>query len=147
MSAELLPSGGTALPGHPQSYRLSTPNTASSPRVCRETVAVLLEACGHAGLVDVAKVLVSEVVTNVNLHTRSAVVHLEATVHGDRVLVSVGDDEPDGHPWVRQPCPDEERGRGLLLLRELSQRWGVTWIGGLEPAGKRIWFELFAQAA
>lgn len=147
MTLELLPGGGIATPAHPQTYRLRTPNTASSPRVCRETVAALLQAAGHPGLVEVAKVLVSEAVTNVNLHTRSPVVHLEATVHVDRVLVSVGDDDPDGHPWARQPTADEERGRGLLILRELAQRWGVTWTGGLQPVGKHIWFELSAETA
>jgi anti-sigma regulatory factor (Ser/Thr protein kinase) len=133
-------------PASSQSYRLRTPNTKSSPRVCRETVAVLLAATGHPNLVDVAKILVSEVVTNVHQHTSSPVVHLEAIVSPEGVLVSVTDNDPDGRPGPRVPTPHEESGRGMLLLRALAHRWGVTWTGGIQPTGKRVWFELFETA-
>ena len=53
----------------------------------------------------------------------------------------------DARPAVALPChdtggPDDECGRGLLIVRSLATRWGV-----LEHAeGKTVWFELATGA-
>ncbi|MEC4014768.1 ATP-binding protein [Streptomyces sp. H27-D2] len=125
-----------------QSYRLSAPNSVTSPKVCRDTIAALLYANGHHELVDPARLLVSEIVTNITVHTTASAIHVEATVRHDTVLVSVHDNDPHGRPGPRAARDDEESGRGLLLVREIAYAWGVTWTGGLQPTGKRIWFEL-----
>ncbi|WP_200304044.1 ATP-binding protein [Streptomyces adelaidensis] len=128
----------------PQIYRLRTPNSPTSPKICRDVVALLLQTTGHGELVDTARLLVSELVTNVGLHTTSLDVRLEAVVRHDRVRVSVYDDELRAAPAAR-PSPldaEAEHGRGLLLLSELAQEWGVG--RGNEPLalGKQVWFEL-----
>ncbi|MET9293782.1 ATP-binding protein [Streptomyces sp. NPDC003077] len=111
-------------------------------------VASLMRATGHDGLADPARLLVSEVVTNVHLHTDVAKLQLVATVHPEWVLISVEDRAPRAHPRTpppggpRHPDPHAEGGRGLMLVQECAHAWGITWHGGLEPTGKRVWFEL-----
>ncbi|MGW0712599.1 ATP-binding protein [Streptomyces sp. NPDC002643] len=135
----------------PQIYRLRTPNSPTSPKICRDVVALLLQSTGHGELVDTAKLLVSEVVTNVGLHTDSFDVRLEAVIRHDRVHVSVYDDEgpiralPPDRPNPTVPDSDAESGRGLMLLSWLAQEWGVGQSRqgrGPCPHGKRVWFEL-----
>ncbi|MGW0943810.1 ATP-binding protein [Streptomyces sp. NPDC002623] len=128
----------------PQIYRLRAPNSPSSPKICRDTVALLLQATGHPELSDAARLLVSELVTNVNLHTTSLAVRLEAVVRRDRIRVRVYDDEP-GSPQLPATDPGREHGRGLLLVETMAQDWGV---GTSHPSdssgrgGKHVWFEL-----
>ncbi|KPI17227.1 hypothetical protein OK074_8202 [Actinobacteria bacterium OK074] len=119
-----------------------------SPKICRDMVALLLEATGHSQLTDAARLLVSEVVTNVGLHTDSRTVRMEAVVRRDRVRVAVYDDKPGAGPQLKPPEPDAEGGRGLHLLSGLAHEWGVTWADAFQPqgfhgcTGKRVWFEL-----
>ncbi len=131
-------------PQHPpQIYRLRTPNSPTSPKICRDIVALLLQATGHPQLADTARLLVSEVVTNVHLHTASPAVGLETIVRHDRVHVSVYDDAPDTDDARPQPAnAHAESGRGLLLLDGLAQDWGVSQDYEHRVAGKRVWFEL-----
>lgn len=131
-----------AIDSPPPVYRLSAPNSPSSPKVCRDTIAALLCANDLAHLVDTAKLLVSEAVTNITLHTSTYMIELDALVQDGSLLVTVRDDDPDQRPRVRTPANDEETGRGLLLVQALSSTWGVTWTGGSQPPGKRVWFEL-----
>ncbi|MFC8100610.1 ATP-binding protein [Streptomyces sp. NPDC057363] len=60
---------------------------------------------------------------------------------GHRVLrVEVADCRGERLPLVvREPCPDEEQGRGLLLVSALACRWGVA---PRSPSGKSVWAEL-----
>ncbi|GHC48886.1 hypothetical protein [Streptomyces cinnamoneus] len=68
------------------------------------------------------------------------------TVHGDRVVVAVRDDDPARRPYHRQAGPDEESGRGLMLVRNISCESGVTLVwDGLDLTGKRVWFVLREQ--
>ncbi|TKA11564.1 ATP-binding protein [Actinacidiphila oryziradicis] len=123
-------------------YQLTAPNDASAPKVARELLAAILATADRAGMVDAAQVCVSDVVTNVLRHTRVAVLAVEVSVLRDRVIVGVRDSDPEGRPCVRPPSAEREGGRGLLLVRTLAHRWGVTWTGGVTPTGKRVWFEL-----
>ncbi|MEV0473322.1 ATP-binding protein [Streptomyces prunicolor] len=133
-------------PHPPQIYRLRTPNSPTSPKICRDLVALLLQVTGHPHHVDTARLLVSEIVTNVNLHTDSLAVRLEVVLRHDRLRVSVYDDAPDADPQQKPggTCDAyEESGRGLLLLTGLARDWGVRRGGNAygTPA-KQIWFEL-----
>ncbi|WP_328397965.1 ATP-binding protein [Streptomyces sp. NBC_00390] len=56
-------------------------------------------------------------------------------LHGDGTLRLEVHDSGDGRPAVREP--DEESGRGLLLVTALADKWGV---GGRAP-GKVVWCE------
>jgi anti-sigma regulatory factor (Ser/Thr protein kinase) len=133
----------TALAPHPpQIYRLRVPNSPAGPKICRDIVALLLRATGHGALTDTARLLVSEVVTNVGLHTTSLAVRLEAVIRHDCVRVSVYDDEHDAIPAPNAPNAQAEGGRGLLLLSGFAHAWGVTRATEFPDHGKRVWFEL-----
>jgi anti-sigma regulatory factor (Ser/Thr protein kinase) len=123
-------------------YRLSAPNSYAAPKVVRDMVAGVLVATEHPGLVDIARVCVSDLVTNVVVHTQVLVLTVEVTVRRNQVVVSVRDDDPDGRPYPRKAEADDESGRGLLMIQGLADNWGVTWIGGPAPIGKCVWFEL-----
>ncbi|WP_051722386.1 ATP-binding protein [Streptomyces albus] len=96
--------------------------------------------------------LVSEVVSNVRLHTKVHRLTLEATVRADQLRVSVRDDDPCGMPWPQaaqgdgtapESAPETaEHGRGLLLVQACADAWGTVWHGGRPPSGKSVWFEL-----
>ncbi|MFE7114244.1 ATP-binding protein [Streptomyces sp. NPDC057654] len=145
---------GLAVPPQRQSFRVSAPNDAIAPKIAREQVALLLALTRHADVADVAKLLVSEIVTNVHVHTPTPVVHVDVTVGPGRVYVAVWDDAPrarlDAHGpreardarAPRDTREDDERGRGLLLVQEMATRWGVTWPVEPERAHKRVWFTL-----
>ncbi|MEW1830365.1 ATP-binding protein [Streptomyces sp. NPDC088196] len=61
----------------------------------------------------------------------------------DRVYVAVIDRSPHQLPEPRTPEPDEQSGRGLLLIETLSDRWGYDILGpASRPWGKRCWAEL-----
>lgn len=62
----------SCLPQRGERYRLIAPNTATAPRVARDFVGTLLRTTEHPGLVDDARLCVSEVVSNAHCHTRSA---------------------------------------------------------------------------
>lgn len=130
-------------PHPPQIYRLRTPNSPTSPKICRDLVALLLQVTGHPHHADTAKLLVSELVTNVNLHTDSLAVRLEVVLRHDRLRVSVHDDALDADPHQKPGDAYDENGRGLLLLTGLARDWGVQHGATAHGIpGKRIWFEL-----
>ncbi|MEX0698865.1 MAG: ATP-binding protein [Acidimicrobiia bacterium] len=80
--------------------------------------------------------LTSEIVTNVVLHARTPFV---VRVTGDssciRVAVSDGNTQPI---VVKTHGPTSPTGRGLHIVKALSDRWGVDETAG----GKTVWFEL-----
>jgi anti-sigma regulatory factor (Ser/Thr protein kinase) len=93
-------------------------------------------------VVDVALVLVSELVTNAVIHGRSSPrLHVE-TADSGALYVGVGDDN-SRYPVVLDEDEDAISGRGLRLLEALASRWGVC----PDPPGKVVWFELDGPAA
>ncbi|MFJ7523966.1 ATP-binding protein [Streptomyces griseus] len=125
-------------------YRFVVPNSAIAPKIGRDLLATLLAVTGHPLLVEAARLCVSEVITNVHLHTRTALVYVDVSVRPGNIWVAVWDDE-----WRTRPAPapsdhytDEERGRGLLLVTSLSAQWGVAWPVEEARARKRVWFTL-----
>src|SRR4051812_37292864 len=95
-----------------------------------------LASTGHEEHLDVATLLVSELVTNVVLHARSrAVVRL--ILSGATLRVEV-DDTSTTIPSPRRYEIDAPTGRGPALVAALAAAWGVVPTGG----GRTIWFEL-----
>ncbi|WP_256725648.1 ATP-binding protein [Streptomyces sp. IMTB 2501] len=92
---------------------------------------------------DSAALVISELVTNAIVHTASSRVVCELHDHDDTVRIAVRDwgcapGEP--HPSPRRP--DEEHGRGLLLVDALCQAWGAQEHG----PGLLVWAELARRA-
>ncbi|WP_405899295.1 ATP-binding protein [Streptomyces sp. NBC_00727] len=129
------------LPQRGERYWLVAPNTPTAPRIARDFVGTLLRATEHPGLVDDARLCVSEVVSNAHRHTGSARIRVDVTVNRRQVMVYVTDDEPDRLPKPGA-APHAESGRGLLIVESLTDRWGTTTRGGRVGHGKTVWFVL-----
>ncbi len=90
--------------------------------------------------VDSAVLMVSEMVTNVLLHTDGdalLVAEISGERGGRRIRVDVSDGS-DELPHRRSPGELASSGRGLVLMDLLAGAWGVDPRGD----GKSIWFEL-----
>ncbi|MFE3113823.1 ATP-binding protein [Kitasatospora indigofera] len=98
---------------------------------------------GGEHYVEVAELLLSELVTNAIEHThvpadRLIMVHFALAESRLRIEVhDPGDHHLDTGAAVALPAPDEESGRGLWLVRQLSDQWGCqARTGGV---GKAVW--------
>ncbi|MFJ2555180.1 MULTISPECIES: SpoIIE family protein phosphatase [unclassified Streptomyces] len=91
--------------------------------------------------VDAAELMVSEILTNVLVHTDGdALLVAEARgEHGARRLRIEVADTSDDLPHRRRPGELASSGRGLVLLEILADAWGVDPRG----EGKCTWFELY----
>ncbi|MGW0118966.1 ATP-binding SpoIIE family protein phosphatase [Streptomyces sp. NPDC003327] len=106
----------------------------------REQLRQLLHDWADADQLDAAVLMVSEMVTNVLVHTDGDALLLAEVACGEktrrlRVEVSDGSDEL---PHKRHPGEMASSGRGLVLMEMLADAWGVDPRG----EGKTIWFEL-----
>ncbi|WP_329231203.1 ATP-binding protein [Streptomyces sp. NBC_01460] len=131
-----------------EDYRLSLPNTARSAGIARHFVTSLLTGTPHSGLVEDARLCVTEVVANAHRHTRTSLIRVHVTIGPEQVTVSVADDTPWTAPAPGGPRtgPAQECGRGLLLLEELALAWGADVCGCCTPSHKAVWFTLAADA-
>ncbi|MFP3988954.1 ATP-binding protein [Streptomyces sp. E11-3] len=120
-------------------YSLFAPAGATCPKVCRDFVRGVLTTLGREPLVLPATLCTSELVTNVHLHTKgSAMLRLWLTPA--RFRLTVFDECPD---LPVTPCPAVATcwGRGLTLVGEVADRWGVA-DGRAGRYAKGVWFEL-----
>jgi hypothetical protein len=93
----------------------------------------LLSAWALEGLFDDAELVVSELVSNAIRHANGELrLTLSATDEDLRMEVADGSGTL---PIPRQPDPDDEQGRGLLLVDALAHTWGVDRAG----SGKTVW--------
>ncbi|GCB47387.1 ATP-binding protein [Streptomyces sp. NL15-2K] len=122
-------------------YSLFAPGDATSPRICRDFVRAVLFTHDREPLVMPAALCTSELVTNVHLHTKgSTMLRVRLAPAGLRVGVF---DESADPPVVTHPAAGAVAcwGRGLALVAEMADRWGVV----ADRAGryaKGVWFEL-----
>jgi serine phosphatase RsbU (regulator of sigma subunit)/anti-sigma regulatory factor (Ser/Thr protein kinase) len=119
--------------------------------VARQQLRELLHDWTSPDQVDSAVLLLSEMLTNVLVHTDADAL-LVAEVTGDldglgldsgagrRMRVEVTD-ASDALPHKRHPGELASSGRGLVLMELLADAWGVDPRG----KGKSIWFELYEE--
>ncbi|MDP8960703.1 MAG: PAS domain S-box protein [Actinomycetota bacterium] len=112
------------------------PPEAGSVGRARHLVSESMTASGHQDLVDVATLLVSEVVTNAVLHAGTDI-RLTCRQSRAGVRVEVFDRSPL-LPTVRHYDAEATTGRGLDLVSALAARWGID----CAEDGKTLWFEL-----
>ena len=87
-------------------------------------------------VIDEVAIMVSELATNCVRHTvTDFTVSIEEI--GSTILVEVTD-QGGGMPVVRRPESSEPSGRGLRIVQELSDAFGVREISG--RPGKTVWF-------
>lgn len=129
-------------------YWFGLPALRTSARSARDTVRHRLRAWKLPGdtCCD-AVLLVSELTTNAVLHTGSGHVLCGLTLTADerRLRIELHDEgttpvRPPGH----RPGPDEESGRGLLLVSQLADSWGSA--RSTRAEGKVVWAELTAHS-
>ena len=85
----------------------------------------------------VVALMVSELATNCVRHARTP---FSVTVHQSNGFVRVEiTDRGSGRVEVRAPRPEEPTGRGLMIVEQLSDEWGVDYA---DMAGKTVWFTL-----
>ena len=117
-------------------HRIELDARPESVAVARGFTAGVLGAAGWRHQVEVATLLVSELVTNAIVHGRPPCT-LTVTFLDDEVEVSVEDAEPR-IPGRRAAGALAETGRGLVLVEALADRWGIRPRG----RGKAAWFTL-----
>ncbi|KAA6220611.1 hypothetical protein CP973_00365 [Streptomyces albofaciens JCM 4342] len=136
------PAPPPAPPEAHRSFRFDLPSGDTAPRIARTVVEDLLTLTDADELAADAKALVSELVTNVYQHTRTAVVRLDVAVHPNSVRVVVWDDAPGSRLLSLRPLHDDVTGRGLLLVDAFASRWGVYQPNVEERRRKGVWFAI-----
>ncbi|RKN48615.1 ATP-binding protein [Micromonospora endolithica] len=127
-------------------------NAAAAPRLrarfepvagaCRRAREMVGEACARWNLPEAAgpaSLVLSELVGNVVRHAGTPM-QVTLTLRRPYLHLAVVDGNPAGARAVR-PDPRAEGGRGLMLVRELAQRWGSMPAG----EGKVVWATLPAN--
>ncbi|MFE0451039.1 SpoIIE family protein phosphatase [Streptomyces sp. NPDC058914] len=106
----------------------------------RKDVAARLEAWGLTEAAFVTELIVSELVTNAIRHAEPPI---QLRLIRDRTLICEVSDASGTAPHMRRARTYDEGGRGLLLVAQLTQRWGTR------PCakGKTIWAEQSVEGA
>lgn len=114
----------------------------SSVAQARRFVTARLAASGLEELSEAAALVTTELVTNVLVHTGSSPM-LRMLIRADSVRIEI----EDACPVLPVPGildPTGGCGRGLVLVEQFTQRWGVKRV---PDTGKIVWFELVAGVA
>jgi len=129
---------------------------AHAAAAARSALEVLTEHVEHGCLQD-ARLLLSELVTNSVRHAgvgSESSIGLALRLTADRLSVAVSDPGPGFTPEITEPGLDQEGGRGLFIVDQLADRWGVGDSPVTPPRGERsteagtvVWFELRRAAA
>lgn len=115
-----------AHPGSPAQARRLTRARLNGWSVCEDTC-------------DTAALVVSELVTNAIVHTASEHIVCELNDGAERVRIAVRDEGcAPGEPHPMAARPDDEHGRGLLLVDALCEAWGAHEQG----PGLVVWADL-----
>ncbi|MDX3642903.1 SpoIIE family protein phosphatase [Streptomyces sp. MB09-02B] len=117
--------------------RVATWDVAADPSAvaeARKNALGRLEAWGLNDAAFVTELVVSELVTNAIRHAEPPV--RLRLIHDESLICEVSDASSTA-PHMRRARSYDEGGRGLLLVAQLTQRWGTR----PTPTGKTIWTE------
>ncbi|MFF9816945.1 ATP-binding protein [Streptomyces sp. NPDC014006] len=130
----------------PWEYVLHIPNDVRAVTVCRRTLRLILTMHGLIGLVDVAELLATELVSNAVRHTKGpAALRVRWAPPGTlRIGAWDADPEPPEPPVPLEQVTDAEDGRGLALVRAFADLWGWQPLTRHGSRGKYVWCELAA---
>jgi anti-sigma regulatory factor (Ser/Thr protein kinase) len=143
-ATELGSSVGTASSPWPLQTHLPIAAHPTAPACARGHVRAVAHEWGLPGVADIAKLLVSELVTNavrasdrLRIRADLAIVPVIGLwVVSDRIsLVIHVWDGNDEMPVLRNSGPDDDSGRGLMLVDTLSKKWGAY----RNEVGKTVW--------
>ena len=127
-----------ASPPPEAAWSLTLPRDLASLAIARAYVRQQLHTWSLPGLVDSAVMIASELAGNAVEHAKSGF-DLRLVIRSGRTLrVEVLDHGP-GSPDLRPQDVGAERGRGLHLVSQFAEAWGVE---PIEGNGKKVWAEL-----
>lgn len=127
--------------------RLELSATPRAPYQARQHVRKTLANWGHHHVIEEAELVISELTTNAVTATQHLPTPADATLAAPAhiwidlyqgptfVLLEVWDPSPE-RPHPRTATPDEEGGRGLTLVAQLTTHWGYRPLPG---GGKITW--------
>ncbi|MFE2430283.1 SpoIIE family protein phosphatase [Streptomyces sp. NPDC059373] len=101
----------------------------------REFAAERLNAWGLGEALFTVELVVSELITNA---IRYAAGPIQLRIIRNDALICEVSDSSSTSPHLRRARNDEENGRGLFIVSQLTDRWGTRYT----TAGKTIWAEL-----
>jgi anti-sigma regulatory factor (Ser/Thr protein kinase) len=128
-------------------FEFSVAGGPGAPREARNRIADRLDGALDATAIDALRLLVSEVTTNCVEHAHAdarARIDIAVSRPPGTVRVELSTDAPPfEHPPIKPagPDPEDERGRGLLIVDALAQTWGVEC-----HSRNQVWFELATSA-
>lgn len=111
------------------------PPAAESVATARRMTREFLRSTPWVRVVDEVELAVSELATNAVVHAGTEFV-LRVSADGNGVRVEVADGNTHA-PAPRDYAATARTGRGLRMVEQVADRWGVT----LTPDGKAVWFE------
>jgi serine phosphatase RsbU (regulator of sigma subunit) len=120
-------------PDHVVSWTLQSELTSASR--ARSLIHRPLRRWNLTELIPTAELLVSELVTNAVRYAQGKI-GLRLVLEGGLVCEVL--DDSAALPRLRHPDDEDERGRGLQVVSQLSQRWGAR----RTASGKVVWCEL-----
>ncbi|MET9576053.1 SpoIIE family protein phosphatase [Streptomyces sp. DT199] len=112
----------------------AVPADPSAVAQTRKDVVEQLEGWGLSDAVFVTELVVSELVTNAIRHAEPPV---QLRLIHDSTLICEVSDGGNTAPHLRRARTYDEGGRGLLLVAQLTERWGTR----QSASGKTIWAE------
>lgn len=113
---------------------VTLPASVSSVPTARHFVESILTGWGRQDLAWPATLVISELAANAALHARGADFCIRVSADADGVRIEV-DDRSMRLPQQRSYSREATTGRGLRLVAELSQAWGVI----PSAEGKTVW--------
>jgi anti-sigma regulatory factor (Ser/Thr protein kinase) len=122
--------------------QVTLPASVSSVPTARHFVESILSGWGLQDLGWTATLIVSELAANAALHARGAQFTVGVSTEADGIRLEIHDTSVR-LPQQRSYSNDSTTGRGLKLVAELAQEWGVD----PTPTGKTVWVVLRPPAA
>lgn len=116
----------------------------STPRWARALSREALRGWGMESLAETVELLLSELVTNaVKAGRQESVIRVTLRAGADRLRVEVAD-RGAGLPHVDDPDAENEGGRGMMLVSQVSADWGTYPVrfGSGTAVGKVVWCEI-----
>lgn len=95
------------------------------PSRLRRIVRAGLRQWRQPDLVETAQLLTSELVTNALQHGKGPEIVFRLYLRDDQLVIEVRDGSPN-LPALRRGGTDDESGRGLVLVDEMADAWGVS---------------------
>ena len=145
-AADALMAGHRARTAWPLSSSLSLGALPTATPCARLHTKAMLAEWDLGPVADNAELVVSELVTNAtNASFRQInelalpVVHLRLFTDLSRLRIEVWDCDPAA-PALTRAGPEDESGRGLMLVQAMCDRWGSDAVPGWR--GKVVWAEL-----